>query len=88
MSKIHNFSAGPCILPQVVFDKMAEACINFNNSGTSILEMKAFIYSPSQCNLGTHIDPDKLVCVSDVHTEIIANASRLQLNNFLEDYLF
>ena len=37
--KIHNFSAGPCILPQVVFDKMAEACINFNNSGTSILEI-------------------------------------------------
>lgn len=37
--KVHNFSAGPCILPQVVFDKMAEACLNFNNSGTSILEI-------------------------------------------------
>ena len=37
--KIHNFSAGPCILPQVVFDKMAQACIDFNNSGTSILEI-------------------------------------------------
>ncbi|ADX67136.1 Phosphoserine aminotransferase [Weeksella virosa] len=37
--KIHNFSAGPCILPQVVFDKMAEACINFNHSGSSILEI-------------------------------------------------
>ncbi|MBQ0146893.1 MAG: 3-phosphoserine/phosphohydroxythreonine transaminase [Flavobacteriaceae bacterium] len=37
--KVHNFSAGPCILPQVVFEKMAEACLNFNNSGTSILEI-------------------------------------------------
>ncbi|MEG0698291.1 MAG: aminotransferase class V-fold PLP-dependent enzyme, partial [Algoriella sp.] len=37
--KIHNFSAGPCILPQVVFDKMAEAILDFNNSGTSILEI-------------------------------------------------
>ncbi len=37
--KIHNFSAGPCILPQVVFDKMAEACIDFNHSGTSIMEI-------------------------------------------------
>ena len=37
--KIHNFSAGPCILPQVVFDKMAQACLDFNNSGTSILEI-------------------------------------------------
>lgn len=37
--KIHNFSAGPCILPQVVFDKMAAACLDFNNSGTSILEI-------------------------------------------------
>lgn len=39
LMKVHNFSAGPCILPQVVFDKMAEACLNFNNSGTSILEI-------------------------------------------------
>ena len=37
--KIHNYSAGPCILPQEVFDKSAEAILNFNNSGLSILEM-------------------------------------------------
>ena len=37
--KIHNFSAGPCILPQEVFDKMAEAVLNFNNSGSSIMEI-------------------------------------------------
>lgn len=37
--KIHNFSAGPCILPQEVFDKMAQAVLNFNNSGSSIMEI-------------------------------------------------
>lgn len=39
MDKIHNFSAGPCILPQEVFQKSADAILNFNNSGLSILEI-------------------------------------------------
>ncbi len=37
--KIHNYSAGPCILPQEVFEKSAQAILNFNNSGLSILEI-------------------------------------------------
>ncbi|MFY0481110.1 3-phosphoserine/phosphohydroxythreonine transaminase [Flavobacterium sp. PLA-1-15] len=37
--KKHNYSAGPCILPQEVFEKSAEAVLNFNNSGLSILEI-------------------------------------------------
>lgn len=37
--KIHNFSAGPCILPQEVFEKTAQAVLNFNNSGSSIMEI-------------------------------------------------
>lgn len=37
--KIHNFSAGPCVLPQEVMTKAAAAAINYNNSGLSILEM-------------------------------------------------
>jgi phosphoserine aminotransferase len=37
--KIHNYSAGPCILPQEVFQKASEAVLNFNNSGLSILEI-------------------------------------------------
>ena len=37
--KIHNYSAGPCILPQEVFDQSAAAVLNFNNSGLSILEI-------------------------------------------------
>lgn len=37
--KIHNYSAGPCILPQEVFEKSSEAILNFNNSGLSLLEI-------------------------------------------------
>jgi phosphoserine aminotransferase len=37
--KKHNYSAGPCILPQEVFDKSAEAILDFNNSGLSLLEI-------------------------------------------------
>jgi phosphoserine aminotransferase len=39
MSKKHNFSAGPSILPQEVFKKSSEAILEFNNSGLSILEI-------------------------------------------------
>ncbi|AXG71584.1 phosphoserine aminotransferase [Kordia sp. SMS9] len=37
--KKHNFSAGPCILPQEVFQKASEAVLNFNNDHLSILEI-------------------------------------------------
>ncbi len=37
--KIHNFSAGPCILPPEVFQKSSEAILNFNNLGLSLLEI-------------------------------------------------
>lgn len=37
--KKHNFSAGPCILPQEVFKESAQAVLDFNNSGLSILEI-------------------------------------------------
>ena len=37
--KKHNYSAGPCILPQEVFEKSAQAVLDFNNSGLSILEI-------------------------------------------------
>jgi phosphoserine aminotransferase len=39
MSKVHNFSAGPSILPQSVFEEASQAVLNFNNSGLSLLEM-------------------------------------------------
>ena len=37
--KKHNFSPGPCILPQEIFEKSAQAILDFNNSGLSILEI-------------------------------------------------
>ncbi|WP_257667573.1 3-phosphoserine/phosphohydroxythreonine transaminase [Parapedobacter tibetensis] len=35
----HNFGAGPCILPQEVFQKASQAVLNFNDTGLSILEI-------------------------------------------------
>ena len=39
MSKVHNFSAGPCILPRQVFEKSAESILDFKESGLSIIEI-------------------------------------------------
>ncbi|MCB9173778.1 MAG: 3-phosphoserine/phosphohydroxythreonine transaminase [Flavobacteriales bacterium] len=39
MSKVHNFSAGPCILPQEVLKQASEAVINFNNLNLSLIEI-------------------------------------------------
>lgn len=37
--KKHNFSAGPCILPEDVLQKASEAVINFNDDNLSLLEI-------------------------------------------------
>lgn len=39
MSKIHNFSAGPCILPQEVMKQAAEAVVELDNIGLSLIEI-------------------------------------------------
>ena len=36
---IHNFNAGPSILPKKVFEEASKSILNFNNSGLSILEI-------------------------------------------------
>lgn len=36
---IHNFNAGPGVLPKEVFEQAAQAVTNFNNTGLSILEI-------------------------------------------------
>ncbi len=45
--KKHNFSAGPCILPQEVLLKASEAVLDYDNSGLSLIEIshrsKAFV---------------------------------------------
>ena len=37
--KKHNFSAGPCILPAEVMQKAAEAVVDLDNSGLSLIEI-------------------------------------------------
>lgn len=37
--KKHNFSAGPCVLPQEVFLKASEAVMDLNGSGLSLIEI-------------------------------------------------
>lgn len=37
--KIHNFNAGPSVLPATVFQQAAAAVLNFNDTGLSILEI-------------------------------------------------
>lgn len=37
--KVHNFSAGPSILPPKVLEQAAQAVLNYNNSGLSLIEM-------------------------------------------------
>ncbi|NER16739.1 3-phosphoserine/phosphohydroxythreonine transaminase [Spongiivirga citrea] len=37
--KKHNFSAGPCILPKEVMQKAAEAVVELNGSGLSLIEI-------------------------------------------------
>lgn len=39
VATIHNFNAGPSILPREVFEKASQAILNFNNTGLSILEI-------------------------------------------------
>ena len=36
---IHNFNAGPSILPKEVFEQASQAVLNFNDTGLSILEL-------------------------------------------------
>lgn len=39
MTKVHNFSAGPCILPQEVLKQASEAVVNFNDLNLSLIEI-------------------------------------------------
>lgn len=36
---VHNFNAGPSILPKVVFEEASQSVLNYNNTGLSILEI-------------------------------------------------
>jgi phosphoserine aminotransferase len=38
-STLHNFNAGPSVLPREVFEQASQAVLDFNNTGLSILEI-------------------------------------------------
>ena len=37
--RVHNFNAGPSVLPKIVFEQASKAVLNYNDTGLSILEM-------------------------------------------------
>ena len=37
--KKYNFNAGPSILPREVIEQTAQACLDFNGSGLSLMEI-------------------------------------------------
>ena len=37
--KKHNFSAGPCILPDEVLKEASKSVLNFNNDNLSLIEI-------------------------------------------------
>lgn len=39
MNEVHNFCAGPSLLPQTVYEQAAQAVLNFENTGMSILSI-------------------------------------------------
>lgn len=39
MSRVHNFSAGPAVLPEEVLKEAAEEMLDYNGSGMSVMEM-------------------------------------------------
>ena len=39
MSKIYNFCAGPAMLPTKVMEKAQSEFINWNNTGSSVMEL-------------------------------------------------
>jgi phosphoserine aminotransferase len=39
MTKVHNFNAGPCVLPKPAIESFIEAIRNFDNTGIGVLEI-------------------------------------------------
>ena len=67
----HNFSAGPCVLPQEVFKKAADAVLNFNDlsileishrSKDFVLKFKVYVYFANKVSMvgGTEMPAHRL----------------------------
>lgn len=57
---LHNFNAGPSILPKTVLEEASSALLNFNGSGLSILEIghRTPLFTPvmEEARAGERID--------------------------------
>ena len=57
MSKVHNYSAGPCILPPEVLQQASDAVRSWDNHGLSLVEMshrsKPFVAAMDECRAPT-----------------------------------
>lgn len=86
--KVHNFGAGPCILPQQVFEQAAAGVLNLDGSGLSILEIshrsKAFDDILAETK---HLVKELLNLPDDYHILFLQGGASLQFSmvpmNFL-----
>lgn len=64
---IHNFNAGPSILPKEVFEEASQAVLNFNNTGLSILEIghRTPLFQPVMDEARSLVK--ELMCLDDNH---------------------
>jgi len=64
---IHNFSAGPCVLPKEVLRKAQEEMMDWHGEGISVMEMSH--RSKAFCSIAetTRSDLRTLMSVPDTH---------------------
>ena len=64
---IHNFNAGPSVLPQEVFEEASNAVLNFTNTGLSILEIghRTNLFEPVMAEARSLVK--ELMTLSDDH---------------------
>ncbi|MCW3117849.1 MAG: 3-phosphoserine/phosphohydroxythreonine transaminase [Chitinophagaceae bacterium] len=70
VNSIHNFNAGPSILPKQVFEEASHAILDFNNTGLSILEIghRTPLFEPV---MGEAIDLVKELMQLDTDHEVL-----------------
>lgn len=88
--KIHNFGAGPCILPQEVFQKAAKAVLDLDESGLSVLEISHRSEAFDKILLNAKNLVSELLAVpKDYHILFLHGGASLQFSmlpmNFLSD---
>ncbi|WP_028022734.1 3-phosphoserine/phosphohydroxythreonine transaminase [Enterovibrio calviensis] len=97
MEKVHNFSAGPAMLPQAVLEKVQAELIDWNGTGSSVMEIshrsKAFlaVVDEAEKNLRELLSiPDNyhvLYAQGGARAQFAAVPMNLLGNNTIADYV-